>query len=176
MNRVVLVGRLTKDPELRYTQSNKAVATFTIAVNRQFTNVNGEREADFINCVVWGKPAENVSRYMKKGGQVGVDGRVQTRNYQANDGTRRYVTEVVAESVQFLESRSARENNNNYGQQNSYNQGNSYQQQNNNQRQQTPVQNNNYGSQPASNSANLSNDDFANFGANIDISDDDLPF
>lgn len=170
MNRVVLVGRLTKDPELRYTQSNKAVATFTVAVNRQYTNQNGEREADFINCVVWGKPAENVSRYMKKGGQVGVDGRMQTRNYQANDGTRRYVTEVVAESVQFLESRNSRDNSSN--QESNYSQPNSYQQP----QKQAPVQNNNYGSQNTSNSANLSNDDFANFGANIDISDDDLPF
>ncbi len=167
MNRVVLVGRLTKDPELRYTQSNKAVATFTVAVNRQFSNANGEREADFINCVVWGKPAENVSRYMKKGGQVGIDGRIQTRTYQANDGTRRYVTEVVAESVQFLEPRNSRDNN--YAQDNNYSQPNTYQKQ-------APVQNNNYGSQKPSNSANLSNDDFANFGANIDISDDDLPF
>jgi single-strand DNA-binding protein len=179
MNRVVLVGRLTKDPELRYTQSNKAVATFTIAVNRQFTNANGEREADFINCVVWGKPAENVSRYMKKGGQVGVDGRMQTRNYQANDGTRRYVTEVVAESVQFLESRNARENSSqgNYQSNNSQgnNQSNSYTQQNTYQ-QQAPVQNNDYGSPKQTSSANLSNDDFANFGANIDITDDDLPF
>lgn len=117
MNRLVLVGRLTKDPELKYTQSNKAVATFTVAVNRQFKNANGETEADFINCVIWGKPAENLSRYMKKGGQVGVDGRIQTRNYQAEDGSRKYVTEVIAENVQFLESK--RDNQNN---------GNSYQQ------------------------------------------------
>jgi len=173
MNRVVLVGRLTKDPELRHTQSNKAVATFTIAVNRQFTNAQGEREADFINIVVWGRPAENVKQYVRKGSQVGVDGRMQTRNYLANDGTRRYVTEVVAESVSFLEPKS---NNNNYSQNNDYQQNNSYKQQNNYQ-QQASVQQNNYGnSQANQKSTNLSNDDFSTFGANIDISDDDLPF
>lgn len=105
MNRVLLVGRLTKDPELKYTPSGVAVATFTLAVNRTFTNQQGEREADFINCVVWRKPAENVANYCKKGAQVGVDGRLQTRSYEGQDGKRVYVTEVVAESVQFLESK-----------------------------------------------------------------------
>ncbi len=80
MNRVVLVGRLTKDPELRYTPAGVAVATFTLAVNRTFTNQNGEREADFIQCVVWRKPAENVANFLKKGSLAGVDGRIQTRN------------------------------------------------------------------------------------------------
>ncbi|EJL3135829.1 single-stranded DNA-binding protein, partial [Listeria monocytogenes] len=103
MNRVVLVGRLTKDPDLRYTPAGAAVATFTLAVNRAFTNQNGEREADFINCVVWRKPAENVANFLKKGSMAGVDGRVQTRNYEDSDGKRVFVTEVVAESVQFLE-------------------------------------------------------------------------
>ncbi|EAG1886160.1 TPA: single-stranded DNA-binding protein [Listeria monocytogenes] len=103
MNRAVLVGRLTKDPELRYTPAGVAVATFTLAVNRTFTNQQGEREADFINCVVWRKPAENVANFLKKGSLTGVDGRVQTRNYEGNDGKRVYVTEIVAESVQFLE-------------------------------------------------------------------------
>src|SRR3954451_4633600 len=103
MNRVVLVGRLTKDPELRYTPSGVAVATFTLAVNRNFTNHQGERETDFINCVVWRKPAENVANYLKKGSLAGVDGRIQTRNYEGQDGKRVYVTEVLAESVQFLE-------------------------------------------------------------------------
>ncbi|MCB2572608.1 single-stranded DNA-binding protein, partial [Listeria monocytogenes] len=103
MNRVVLVGRLTKDPDLRYTPAGAAVATFTLAVNRPFTNQQGEREADFINCVVWRKPAENVANFLKKGSMAGVDGRVQTRNYEGNDGKRVYVTEIVAESVQFLE-------------------------------------------------------------------------
>ena len=105
MNRTVLVGRLTKDPDLRYTPSGVAVATFTLAVNRPFSNDAGEREADFINCVVWRKPAENVSNFLKKGSLAGVDGRIQTRNYEGQDGKRVYVTEVVAESVQFLEPR-----------------------------------------------------------------------
>ncbi|EAE3417631.1 single-stranded DNA-binding protein, partial [Listeria monocytogenes] len=105
MNRVVLVGRLTKDPELRYTPAGVAVATFTLAVNRPFKNGQGEQEADFIQCVVWRKPAENVANFLKKGSLAGVDGRVQTRNYEGNDGKRVYVTEIVAESVQFLESK-----------------------------------------------------------------------
>ncbi|WP_088838887.1 single-stranded DNA-binding protein [Listeria sp. ILCC792] len=107
MNRVILVGRLTKDPELRYTPSGVAVATFTLAVNRTFTNQHGERDADFINIVVWRKPAENVANFLKKGSLAGVDGRVQTRSYEGQDGKRVYVTEVVAESVQFLEPKNA---------------------------------------------------------------------
>ncbi|MBC1990374.1 single-stranded DNA-binding protein [Listeria seeligeri] len=107
MNRVVLVGRLTKDPELRYTPAGVAVATFTLAVNRTFTNQQGERTADFINCVVWRKPAENVANFLKKGSMAGVDGRIQTRNYEGKDGKRVYVTEIVAESVQFLEPRNS---------------------------------------------------------------------
>ncbi|MBC1403130.1 single-stranded DNA-binding protein [Listeria booriae] len=107
MNRVVLVGRLTKDPELRYTPAGVAVATFTLAVNRNFTNQAGEREADFINCVVWRKPAENVANFLKKGSLAGVDGKVQTRHYEGQDGKRVYVTEILAESVQFLEPRSS---------------------------------------------------------------------
>lgn len=106
LNRVVLVGRLTRDVDLRYTPGGgKAVANFNIAVNRPFTNQNGEREADFINCVIWGKPAENLANYQKKGNLIGVDGRIQTRSYQNNEGKTVYITEVVAESVQFLESK-----------------------------------------------------------------------
>lgn len=101
MNRVILVGRLTKDPELRYTPSGAAVATFTLAVNRTFTNQQGEREADFINCVVWRRQAENAANFLKKGSLAGVDGRLQSRSYEGQDGRRVYVTEVVAESVQF---------------------------------------------------------------------------
>ncbi|WP_267667157.1 single-stranded DNA-binding protein, partial [Listeria innocua] len=103
MNRVVLVGRLTKDPDLRYTPAGVAVATFTLAVNRPFKNTQGEQETDFIQCVVWRKPAENAANFLKKGSMAGVDGRIQTRNYEDNDGKRVFVTEVVAESVQFLE-------------------------------------------------------------------------
>lgn len=103
LNRVVLVGRLTKDPELRYTPNGVPVATFTLAVNRAFKNAQGETEADFINCVVWRKPAENTANFLKKGSLAGVDGRVQTRNYEGQDGKKVYVTEILAESVQFLE-------------------------------------------------------------------------
>ena len=105
INRVVLVGRLTKDPDLRFTLSGVAVATFTLAVNRPFTNQSGERDADFIQVIVWRKAAEAVANYLRKGNLAGVDGRIQTRSYEAQDGRRVYVTEVVAESVQFLESK-----------------------------------------------------------------------
>lgn len=107
INRVVLVGRLTKDPELRYTPSGVPVTRFTIAVNRTFTNQQGERETDFINCVAWRKQAENLANYMRKGSLIGIDGRIQTGSYEGQDGKRVYTTEVVADSVQFLEPRSA---------------------------------------------------------------------
>jgi single-strand DNA-binding protein len=105
INRVVLVGRLTRDPELKMTNSGVNVATFSLAVNRTFTNNSGQREADFINCVVWRKQAENLARYCGKGSMIGIEGRVQTRSYEANDGSKRNVTEVVCDSVQFLESK-----------------------------------------------------------------------
>lgn len=104
LNRVVLVGRLTKDPDLRYTPNGIAVANFTIAINRPF-KTNGEQQADFINCVVWRKPAENLANYMSKGNQIGVDGRLQSRTFEGQDGKTVFVTEVVADSVQFLESK-----------------------------------------------------------------------
>jgi|SRR5690625_535223 len=97
------VGRLTRDPELRYTQNGKAVANFTIAVNRPFKNAQGEQEADFINCNAWGKQAENLANYMKKGSQIGITGRINTRSYENQEGKRIYVTEVVADQVAFLE-------------------------------------------------------------------------
>lgn len=105
MNKVFLIGRLTRDPELRYTSSNVAVATFSLAVNRNFTNQDGERKADFINIQVWKNIAENCSKYLSKGSQVAVDGRIQVRNYDAQDGSKKYVTEVVAENVQFLDNK-----------------------------------------------------------------------
>ncbi len=105
MNKACLIGRLTRDPELRYTSSNKAVASFTLAVNRQFTNQSGEREADFIPVVVWGKQAENVKNYINQGSQIAVEGRIQTRTFDDQNGQKRYVTEVIAESVQFLEKK-----------------------------------------------------------------------
>ena len=167
MNRVVLVGRLTKDPELRYTPNGVAVASFTLAVNRTFANQQGEREADFINCVVWRKAAENVANFLKKGSLAGVDGRVQTRSYDGQDGKRVYVTEILAESVQFLEPRnSSKGENANYGapREQDFPFGN-----NNNQNQQQNNRNN-------QGYTRVDNDPFANDGSQIDISDDDLPF
>ena len=105
INNVVLVGRLTRDPEFRYTPSNVAVATFSLAVNRNFKNQAGDREADFINCMIWRKPAELLSEWCKKGNLVGITGRIQTRSYDNQQGQRVYVTEVVAESFQTLEKK-----------------------------------------------------------------------
>ena len=105
MNSICLVGRLTKDVDLRYTQSNVAVATFTLAVNRTFKNENGDREADFINCVMWRQQAENLASWAKKGALIGITGRIQTRSYDNQQGQRVYVTEVVAEQFQLLESK-----------------------------------------------------------------------
>lgn len=109
INNVVLVGRMTRDAELRYTPSNVAVATLTLAVNRPFKNQNGEHEADFINVVIWRQQAENLANWAKKGALIGITGRIQTRSYDNQQGQRVYVTEVVAESFQLLESRSVRE-------------------------------------------------------------------
>ncbi|EGK6809370.1 single-stranded DNA-binding protein [Listeria innocua] len=159
MNRVVLVGRLTKDPDLRYTPAGAAVATFTLAVNRPFKNAQGEQEADFIQCVVWRKPAENVANFLKKGSMAGVDGRIQTRNYEDNDGKRVFVTEVVAESVQFLDSK----NNNAEGATS------------NNYQSEVNYSNNNKTSSYRADTIQNS-DSFANEGKPIDINEDDLPF
>ena len=109
INNVVLVGRLVRDPELRYTPSNQAVATFSLAVNRNFKSQNGEREADFINCVIWRQQAENLANWAKKGVLIGIAGRIQTRNYENQQGQRVYVTEIVANDFQLLESRKDRE-------------------------------------------------------------------
>lgn len=104
MNRVVLIGRLTKEPELRFTPgSGNAVCTFTLAVDRRIPNKDGVREADFIHIVIWGKQAESTANYMSKGKRVGISGRIQTRSYESKDGGRRYITEVVADEIQFLE-------------------------------------------------------------------------
>ena len=105
INRVVLVGRLTKDPELRRTSQGDAVTSFTLAVNRNFTSRDGQQQADFINCVVWRKPAENVERYCSKGSTVGVEGRIQTRSYDNSQGQKVNVVEVICDSVQFLNTR-----------------------------------------------------------------------
>jgi len=108
MNKVVLIGRLTRDPELRYTPSNVPTASFSLAVNRPFQNQNGVREADFINIVVWRKPAETAKKYLTKGSLIAVEGRIQTRNYDGQDGKKVYVTEVVADNFEFLESKAQR--------------------------------------------------------------------
>lgn len=102
MNKVILVGRLTKDPELRYTQSGVAVATFTLAVNRRFTNQQGEREADFIQCQVWRRQAENAANYLQKGSKCGVVGEWRTRSYEGQDGKRVYVNECLVEELEFM--------------------------------------------------------------------------
>lgn len=166
INNVVLVGRLTKDPDLRYTASGTAVATFTLAVNRNFTSQSGDREADFINCVIWRKSAETLANFAKKGSLIGVTGRIQTRSYDNQQGQKVYVTEVVAENFQMLESRSVNE-----------------------QRRSAPSEgfnanqpsfgsnfNQNQSSQ-ATGMPNFDRDTTDPFGgSSIDISDDDLPF
>ena len=153
MNKVFLIGRLTRDPELRYTGSNTAVATFSLAVNRNFSNQSGEREADFINIVVWRKQAENVKNYLTQGSQVAIDGRIQTRSYDDQDGKKRYVTEVVADNVEFLGSKSS-------------NKGTSDMQDN-------PFQVEN---EVDMKTTDIKDDPFKDFGDEIKISDDDLPF
>lgn len=105
MNKAILIGRLTKDTELRTTPTGRNVCQFSVAVSRNFTNANGEREADFINCVVWDKQAENLVKYQKKGNQIAVEGRIQTRNYDDKDGKKVYVTEILASNISFLDSK-----------------------------------------------------------------------
>lgn len=150
INNVVLVGRLTKDPDLRYTANGTGVATFTLAVNRNFTNQDGNREADFINCVIWRKSAETLANYAHKGTLLGVTGRIQTRSYENQQGQRIYVTEVVAENFQLLESKGT------------------------NQQHKNNESNNSNGSQAANRNNNQSDDPFS--GSSIDINNDDLPF
>ena len=147
INRVVLIGRLTKDVEVRYTQSGVAVGTFSLAVNRPFTNASGEREADFINAVIWRKAAENFANFTHKGALVAIEGRLQTRNYEDGNGKRVYVTEVVADNFSLLEKKSDSQ-------------------------QSTPKT---QAPDPFANQGNQNK--FAGSGNNeIDISDDDLPF
>jgi len=105
LNKVILIGRLTREVELIYTQQGTAVAKFTLAVDRDRKNAQGERETDFINCVVWQKQAENCANYIGKGSLIALDGRIQVRSYEAKDGGKRWVTEVIAERVQFLDSK-----------------------------------------------------------------------
>lgn len=123
INNVVLTGRLTKDIDLRYTQSGKAAGSFSLAVERNFTNQQGQRDADFINCQAWGKTAETMANYTHKGSLIGVEGRIQTRNYENKQGQRVYVTEVIVTNFTFLESKKSQEQGN-QGYQQANNQGN----------------------------------------------------
>jgi single-strand DNA-binding protein len=180
MNRVVLVGRLTKDPDLRYTPQGVPVATFSLACSRPFSNQAGEKETDFINCVVWRRPAENVANFLKKGSLAGVDGRIQTRNYEGQDGKRVYVTEVLAESVQFLEPKGSsggggRSDNDHLGTPPREPQANSYGSGNQNQRPNQTQNSNQTHNSNKQGSTRVDEDPFAGNGQ-IDISDDDLPF
>lgn len=171
INNVVLVGRMTADAELRYTPSNVATASFTLAVNRPFKNQNGEREADFIRCVIWRQSAENLANWAKKGALIGITGSIQTRSYDNQQGQRVYVTEVMANGVQLLESRSQQDNQGQHGgypnqEQGNYGQSQGYQSPFGNQ-QQTPdfSRNSQQGSFFQGQTTNP-----------MDISDDDLPF
>lgn len=159
INRVVLVGRLTKDPELKYTQTGVAVTRFTLAVNRTFKSSDGEQQADFINCVTWRKQAENTANYLKKGSLAGIEGRIQTSSFDGQDGKRIFMTEVVADSVQFLEPRSSSPEG---GQAPRDTNTPNYQQGGQNQQQTTY------------NAPN--NDPFSNQGGQIPVDDSDLPF
>ena len=147
MNKVILIGRLTKDPEMRTTTSGTATTSFTVAISRTYTSANGERETDFINCVAWRKQAENISKYCSKGSQVAVEGRIQTRSYDAQDGTKRYVTEVLADNVTFLSTRGSGASNEmpDFGRSNVV-------------------------------ETDITEDPFKDFGEEIALSDDDLPF
>lgn len=149
MNKAFLIGRLTRDPELKYTSSNIPVATFSIAINRQTTNQNGVREVDYINIVAWRKQAENIKKYVFKGSLVSVDGRIQTRNYDGQDGKKIYVTEVVADNVQFLDSKNSRESN---------------------------VSPQDFAGDYGTPTNDLNDDAFANFGSNVELSEDDIAF
>ena len=148
MNSTQLVGRLTKDIDLKFTESGTAVGNFTLAVNRSFKNEQGEREADFINCVIWRKAAENLAQFTRKGSQIGIEGRIQTRNYENNQGQRVYVTEVVVNNFHLLESKPKGDN----------------------------QQGNQQGFQQGNQGFEQPNQMFKNTGQKVDIHSDDLPF
>ena len=157
INNVTIIGRLTKDIDLRYTQSGTAVGSFNLAVERKFKNADGERETDFIRCQIWRKAAENLEKYTSKGSLVGIEGSVQTRNYENNQGQRVYVTEINVDNFTLLESKKDSQNNqmaNDYSSQNATD--SNYTQSN---------QNNSQGNLNAN----------AN-GGSINVTDDDLPF
>ena len=167
LNRVILIGRLTKDPELRYTPAGVAVTQFTLAVDRPFTSQGGEREADFIPVVTWRQLAETCANYLRKGRLTAVEGRIQVRNYENNEGKRVYVTEVIADNVRFLES-----NRDGSGS------GGSSREESSNNTSNSGGGNNrsNYNSNNGNNNSRDNQDPFSDDGKPIDISDDDLPF
>ena len=154
INNTTLVGRLTKESDLRYTSDGTATATFSLAVNRPFKSANGEREADFINCVIWRKNAENFANFTRRGALVGITGRIQTRNYEGNDGKRVYVTEVVADNFTLLEPKQTTEQR---------------PRESTRERQQEQKRNN-------YNDFNNTPDPFGSHVESIHIQDDDLPF
>lgn len=167
MNKVFLIGRLARDPELRYTTNNTPVTSFTVAVNRTYTNQAGEREADFISVVIWRKQAENVKNYLSQGSQVAVEGRLQVRSYDDQNGQKRYVTEVIADNVEFLASKKGAS-------------GPSF----NNDNQNAPTNETNQAPTPydfpaestGQKGTDVSSNPYADFGSSIEISDDELPF
>lgn len=152
INRAVITGRLTRDPELKTTQSGLSVATFTFAVNRQYSKVKNKSTADFISCVIWRKAAENFCNFTKKGSLVGVDGRIQTRSYENKDGQRVYVTEVVVDNFALLEAKPEQQNNVNT----------------------SDLKKEDRNS--AETNQDIQKDPFEGNGETIEISDDDLPF
>ena len=154
MNKVFLIGRLVRDPELRYTGTNIPVATFSIAVNRNFANAAGEREADFINIVAFGNRAETMKKYLVKGSQIAISGRIQTGSYDGSDGKKVYTTDVVVDEFQFLDSKSSREANSST--------------------QSAPSDVTPYDF--TDNSSNIEPDPFKDFGDKIEVDDSDLPF
>lgn len=157
MNKAFLIGRLTRDPELRYSSSNAAIVNFSIAIDRQYTNSQGQRGTDFINIVAFQKQAENIKKYVSKGSLVAVDGRIQTRNYEDKDGKRVYVTEVVADRVQFLDTKGSNNN---------------VTISDNVEKEVSPAD----FQEDATKETNVSDDVFADFGSSIEISDDDIAF
>ncbi len=157
MNKVILIGRLTKDPEMRTIPSGAVTTTFSLAVNRPFTNNQGERDTDFFNCIAWRKQAENISKYCQKGSQVAVEGRIQNRSYDAQDGSKRYITEIICDNVTFLGSRS---DSSNYSSNNSN----------------IKLEENEFGKSNDIVNNDLAEDPYASMGSEVSLSDDDLPF
>lgn len=163
MNKVFLVGRLTRDPDLRYGASNNAVMRTSIAVDRQFTNQNGEREADFINIVAFGNRAETMKKYLTKGSQIAVSGRIQTGSYDAQDGRKVYTTDVIIDEFQFLDTKASRENMAQVSSSNeTENSG------------LTPYDFSD--SNSSTDNSQVESDPFKDFGDKIEIDDSDLPF